>query len=381
MLRKALRLFGATLLALPALLVATKLYANDAVSMLNMPQGVSTISQEVYNLHMLIFWICVIIGVIVFAVMLWAMVFHRNVRGRQAENWHEHLGVELAWTIIPFVILVAMAFPATRVLIDLYDTSEAEIDVFVTGYQWRWHYNYLNEEVQFLSELSTPLDQVYNLDPKNEFYKQEVNNPLVVPVNTKVRILLTSQDVIHSWWMPDFAVKKDAIPGYITETWFEVTKTGVYRGECTELCGQGHAFMPIVVSVVEREEYDQWIVAQREQAEIIRAMTEQTFTMEDLMARGQDVYMRTCAACHQPNGQGIPPAFPTLVGSAISTGPVEGQLNVLVNGVEGTVMQAFGAMLSEVDLAAVITYTRNAFGNNVGDVVQPIDVYNFKQGQ
>lgn len=382
MLRKALRLFSLTFFALSAVFVQAQ--HEEEVSkntILNMPTGVSTISHEIYDLHMLIFWVCVIIGVGVFGAMLWAMYFHRKSIGHKAENWHEHLGVELVWTIVPIFILVAMAWPATKTLINLYDTSDAEIDIRVTGYQWKWQYEYLGEGVQFLSELKTSQDQIYNLDPKGEFYLQEVNEPLVIPVDTKVRFLLSANDVIHSFWVPDFAVKKDAIPGYITETWVEVTETGVYRGECTELCGQGHAFMPIVVNVVEKDEYEFWLAEKKQAAAELAALTETTFTMEELMARGEEAYLQSCAACHQPNGQGIPPAFPALAGSAVVTGPLEGHLEVGVNGVPGTVMQAFGDLLSEVDLAAILTYQRNSWGNDMGDVVQPIDVYNYKQGQ
>ena len=381
MLRKALRLFSLTLLALPAISALAAEEAGTQASILNMPKGVSTISHQIYDLHMLIFWVCVIIGVGVFGVMLWAMFFHRKSRGHVAENWHENVVVELLWTIIPFFILVGMAFPATKALIELYDTSEAELDIRVTGYQWKWQYEYLGEDVAYLSELSTPLDQIYNLEDKGQYYLQEVGEPLVIPVNTKVRFLLTAQDVIHSFWVPDFAIKKDAIPGYVTETWTEVTQTGIYRGECTELCGQGHAFMPIVVNVVEKDEFEFWLAEKKQQAAELAALMEQTFTLDELMVRGEEAYLRTCSACHQPNGQGIPPAFPSLLTGPIIHGPVEDHIDIVVNGKEGTVMQAFGGLLSEVDLAAIITYERNAWGVNSGDIVQPIDVYNYMQGQ
>lgn len=380
MLRKALRLFSMTLLALPTLLLAQEEEVTQT-TILNMPEGVSTVSQQVYGLHMLIFWVCVVIGVGVFGVMLWAMYFHRQSKGHKAENWHESVKVEIAWTVIPFFILAAMAWPATKVLIELYDTSEAEIDIRVTGSQWKWQYEYLGEDVRFLSQLATSQDHIYNLDDKGEFYLQEVDNPLVVPVNTKVRLLLNATDVIHSFWVPDFAIKKDAIPGYTTETWFEITEAGIYRGACTELCGQGHAFMPVVVHVMEQDDYQFWLAEKKQEAAQLAAMMENVFTLEEHMARGEQVYTASCSVCHQLNGQGIPPAFPSLVDSAIPTGPIEEHLNVLVNGRQGTVMQAFGPLLNEIDLSAVITYTRNAWGIETGDVVQPIDVYNYKQGQ
>jgi cytochrome c oxidase subunit II len=313
--------------------------------------------------------------------MFWAMYFHRKSRGFQAEHWHESLKAEVAWTVVPFIILIAMAFPATTALKDLYDTSEADIDIKVTGYQWRWQYEYLGEGVTFLSELATNDDQIYNREDKGEFYLQEVNNPLVVPVHKKIRMLVTAQDVIHSWWMPDFGVKRDAIPGYINETWFNVDEPGIYRGECTELCGQGHAFMPIVVRAVEQDEYDSWLADKKADAQAQNELMAQNFTMDELMARGEQAYARTCAACHQLNGSGLPPAFPALAGSLVATGPVDQHLNIVINGVQGTAMQAFGALLNEVDIAAIITYERNAWGNETGDIVQPIDVYNYAQGQ
>lgn len=381
MLRKALRLFSLAVITVAGIQVQAQYDEASSTTVLNMPTGVSTISHEIYDLHMLIFWICVIIGVGVFGAMLWAMYFHRKSIGHEAENWHEHLGVELVWTIVPIFILVGMAVPATKTLIDIYDTSDAEIDIRVTGSQWKWQYEYMGEDVQFLSQLTTSQDDIYNLDPKGEFYLQEVDNPLVIPVDTKVRFLLTAADVIHSFWVPDFAMKKDAIPGYITETWVEVTEPGIYRGACTELCGQGHAFMPTVVNVVEKDEYEFWLADKKQEAAALAALTEQTFTLEELMVRGEEAYLRSCALCHQPNGQGVPPAFPALAGSPIVTGPVDGLLEVGVNGVSGTVMQAFGDLLSEVDLAAILTYQRNSWGNDMGDMIQPIDVYNYKQGQ
>jgi cytochrome c oxidase subunit II len=381
MLRKALRLFSLALLTMSGFSIQAAEQEASSTTVLNMPTGVSTISHQIYDLHMLIFWVCVIIGIGVFGAMLWAMYFHRKSIGHEAENWHEHLGVELVWTIVPIFILVAMAWPATTTLIEIYDTSDAEIDIRVTGSQWKWQYEYMGEGVQFLSQLASTQDEIYNLDEKGEFYLQEVDNPLVIPVDTKVRFLLSATDVIHSFWVPDFAIKKDAIPGYITETWVEVTETGVYRGSCTELCGQGHAFMPVVFNVVEKDEYEFWLAEKIQEAEALAALTEQTFTMEELMARGEEAYLTSCALCHQANGQGVPPAFPSLVGSAVVTGPIDAHLEVGVNGVPGTVMQAFGNLLSEVDLAAIMTYQRNAWGNDMGDLVQPIDVYNYKQGQ
>ncbi|MGD9662613.1 MAG: cytochrome c oxidase subunit II, partial [Porticoccaceae bacterium] len=256
-----------------------------------------------------------------------------------------------------------------------------ELDIKVTGYQWKWQYAYLGEDVAVMSELATPETEIYNNDDKGEFYLQEVNEPLVIPVDTKVRFLITAKDVIHSWWMTDFGVKKDAIPGFINETWAKVEKTGIYRGACTELCGQGHAFMPVVVRVVEKDEYQEWIGNKKAEAAAMRELTEKVFTKDELMAKGEEAYNRSCAACHQTNGEGIPGVFPAMKGGAITTGELNGHLDIVVNGKPGTAMQAFGAQLSEVDIAAIITYERNAWGNDLGDVVQPIDVLKFKQGQ
>lgn len=348
---------------------------------LNMTPGVTEVSRQIHDIHMTIFWLCVVIGVIVFGVMFYSVIVHRKAAGYKAANFHESTAVEIAWTVIPALILIVMAVPATKTLIHLYDTSEAELDIKVTGYQWKWQYEYLGDDVQFMSELTTPEAEIYNQEPKGEFYLAQVNNPLVIPVDTKVRFLITAKDVIHAWWMTDFGIKKDAIPGFINETWAKVEKTGVYRGYCAELCGQGHAFMPIVVNVVEKDEYAAWIAEKKEAAAALRELASKEFTLDELMERGEAVYNQSCAACHQANGEGIPGVFPAIKGGVVSTGDVAGHMDIVVNGKTGTAMQAFGAQLSEVDLAAVITYERNAWGNDTGDVVQPVDVLTFKQGQ
>lgn len=383
MLEKAKQLFVPTLAPLLLLPLAANSLAEGGMwrEVLNMTPGVTEVSRQIYDLHMIIFWICVVIGVAVFGVMFYSMIVHRKSAGYKAANFHESTAVEIAWTVIPALILIVMAVPATKTLIELYDTSEAELDIKVTGYQWKWQYEYLGKDVAFMSELSTPESEIYNTEDKGEFYLQEVNNPLVIPVDTKVRFLVTAKDVIHSWWMTDFGVKKDAIPGFINETWAKVEKTGIYRGECTELCGQGHAFMPVVVHVVEKDEYQQWLAKKQAEAATLRELTAKVFTLDELMAQGEEAYNRSCAACHQTNGEGIPGTFPAMKGGAITTGDIKGHLDIVVNGKAGTAMQAFGAQLSEVDLAAIITYERNAWGNNTGDVVQPIDILKFKQGQ
>lgn len=348
----------------------------------NMTQGVTQVAQTTYDLHMLIFWICVAIGVVVFGVMFYSMWRHRKSKGYQAAQFHESTAVELAWTIVPTIILILMAIPATKTLYDIYDTKEADLDIMITGYQWKWKYDYLGSDVSFFSNLATPRAQIDNQQPKGENYLLEVDEPVVLPVGKKIRFLITANDVIHAWWVPDLAVKKDAIPGFINESWTRIDEPGIYRGQCAELCGKDHGFMPIVVKAVPQAEYDSWLSERAVAAAKMRELTEQTFTFDELFARGEKVYNRTCAACHQPNGQGVPGTFPAIAGSKVATGPLDGHLDMVVHGSQkNPAMQAFGAQMSEVDLAAVITYQRNAFGNDMGDTVQPIDILNFKNKQ
>ena len=350
-------------------------------SLLNMPKGVTGVSNDIYDLHMIVVWICVWISVVVYGVMFYSMFAHRKSKGAKAANFHESTVVELAWTIVPVLILIWVAIPSTKSLIELYDTSEADIDIKITGYQWKWQYEYLGEGVEFMSELTTSESAIYNETPKTEYYLSEVNEPLVLPVGKKVRFLITAKDVIHAWWVPDLGVKRDATPGFINETWAKIDEPGIYRGFCAELCGKGHAFMPIVVNALPEAEYDAWLAEKKVAAAAEREMAKQTFTLEQLMVKGEAAYNRSCASCHMANGEGIPGAFPGLKGSAVALGSVATHLDVVVNGVSGTAMQAFGGQLSEVDLAAIITYERNAWGNDVGDMVQPLDVLKFKQGQ
>lgn len=350
-------------------------------SLLNMPEGVTSVSRGSYEIHMIVFWVCVAIGIVVFGIMFYSMFAHRKSTGRQPDTFHESTKVELAWTIVPTIILIALAAPATTYLIDQYDTDDADLDIKITGYQWKWQYEYLGEDVQYMSELATTEPAIYGQESKTEYYLSEVNEPLVIPVGKKVRFLLTAKDVIHSWWVPDLGVKKDAIPGFVNETWTRVEEPGIYRGFCAELCGKGHAFMPVVVNAVSEAEYDTWLAEKKVAVAAERELAKKTFTLDELMAKGEEAYNRSCAACHMVNGEGIPGAFPGLKGSAIALGPVDKHLESVVNGVPGTAMQAFGGQLSEVDLAAIITYERNAWGNDVGDLVQPVDVLKFKQGQ
>ncbi len=363
-------------------LVSTAVWADDSkVNQLNMPVGVTDVSQQIFDLHMLILWICTIIGLLVFGVMFYSIYYHRKSKGAEAASFHESTTVEIIWTIVPFLILIGMAVPATRTLLNIYNFDDPEIDILITGYQWKWKYEYLSddgENVVFFSSLRTPASEIKNTDPKGEYYLLEVDEPVVIPVDTKVRFLVTANDVIHSWWVPELAVKKDAIPGFINETWTRANEEGIYRGQCAELCGKDHGFMPIVVNVVSRGEYDEWLAAKQGEAVEVKELMAQTFSMDELVERGKAVYDRSCMACHGANGEGG--VGVAIAGSAVALGDIKNHLEIGINGVPGTAMQAFGGQLNDVDMAAVITYQRNAFGNNMGDMVQPIDVFNHKKG-
>jgi cytochrome c oxidase subunit 2 len=351
------------------------------MNQVNMSPGATDVGREIYDLHMIILWICTVIGLGVFGVMLYSIIYHRKSRGVTPATFHESTTVEIAWTVVPFFILIGMAVPATSTLLKIYDNDEAELDIVVTGFQWKWKYEYLNEEgdnVTFFSNLRTPESEIYNTEEKGEHYLLEVDEPLVLPADTKVRFLVTANDVIHSWWVPELAVKRDAIPGFINEVWTRTSEEGIYRGQCAELCGENHGFMPIVVNVVSKEEYAQWLTGKQGEAAEIKELMAQTFTLDELMERGKTVYQRDCLACHGADGEGG--VGKAIAKSPIATGELAGHLDVGISGVPGTAMQAFGGQLNDVDMAAVVTYQRNAFGNNMGDLVQPIDVYNHKKG-
>ena len=352
--------------------------ADQAVSDLNLRRGVTDISTQVYDLHMMMFAICVGIGVLVFGVMFVSMYLHRKSRGVKPAHFHENVKVEIAWTVVPFIILIVMAIPAAKTLIAMEDASEADMTVLVTGSQWKWHYKYMDSDVEYYSLLATQKEQIDNRFDKTENYLLEVDRPLVIPTGQKVRFLITSDDVIHSWWVPDFAVKKDANPGFINEAWTKVNEPGIYRGQCAELCGKDHGFMPVVVIAKEPAEYAQWISTQqdmqRQAREDEQRLLAMNMDMGELMTEGERVYNTVCAACHMPNGEGLPGVFPAIKGSAIATGDIPAHIDIVLNGKTGTAMQAFGKQLSLKEIAAVLTYQRNAWGNDTGDVIQPKDV-------
>jgi cytochrome c oxidase subunit 2 len=346
---------------------------------LNMTRGVTTISNEVYDLHMLTLWIVTLIGILVFGLMIWSIIHHRKSRGAKAAHFHHSSKWEAVWTIIPIIILISFAAPATRTLIVMEDSGETEMTIKVTGYQWRWHYEYLEEDFGFFSSLDSVHNEARQLGSgidvsKIDNYLLKVDNPIVIPVETKVLFMLTSNDVIHAWWVPELGWKRDAIPGFVNANWTQVNEPGIYRGQCAELCGKDHGFMPIVLKAVPKDEYVLWVQDQKRIQAEADAGADREWTMAELMERGEQVYNSTCAGCHQTNGQGLPPTFPALTGSTITMGPIEEHLDIVINGSAGTTMQAFGRQLNVVDIAAVVTFERNALGNSVGDLVQPASV-------
>ena len=368
-----------------AALLMLSLYPSKVFSdwdALNMREGVTEVSRDVFELHMLIFYICVAIGAVVFSVMFYSLFRYTKKRNPNPSTFHESTKLEVAWTVVPFLILIAMAVPASKTLTEIYDDEEGEINIQVVGYQWKWEYKYLEDDINFFSNLSTDQDEIYNLVPKGENYLLEVDEPLIIPVDTRVRFLITANDVIHSWWVPDFAIKQDAIPGFINTAWTRAEETGIYRGNCTELCGKNHGFMPVVVKVVEKDEYNDWVLAKKEEAIKLAELTEKEWSLAELSERGEGVYQKNCVACHQMNGEGLPPIFPALAGSDIVMFDKNRNVEILMEGVQGAAMQSFANQLSEVDMAAVITYTRQAWGNaenGDGAYVVPSDIVEYKK--
>jgi len=337
------------------------------------------VAHELYDLHAITLGICIVIAVVVFGLMFYTILRHRRSVGHEAKQFDSNKPLQIIWTVIPCLIVVGMAFPATRTVIAMKDTSSPDLTIKVTGYQWKWHYDYIGQGVSFYSDLATPRDQIENKAPKRENYLLEVDNPLVVPVGKKVRVLFTANDVNHAWWVPAFGVKQDAIPGFVRDSWFEVETPGVYRGQCSELCGKDHGFMPIVVEALPEEQYKTWLADQQAKNKVAAAAASasvaKTYTLDELKTEGEKVYGRSCVACHQAGGQGVPGAFPALAHGPITTGPIAGHVDIVVNGSKkNPAMAAWKGQLSDLELAAVITYERNAFGNTMGDMVQPKDI-------
>lgn len=350
------------------------------VNQLNLHTGVTPIAREIYSLHWMMLIICTLIFIGVFGVMLYSIIRHRKDKGHKAAKFEEHLGLELTWTVIPFLIIVGMAIPATRTVVAMKDTTSADLTIKATGYQWKWGYEYLDGPatgVRFLSNLSTPPDQIDGKAPIGNTYLMEVDQPMVVPANQKVRVVLTAADVIHSWMVPELGVKQDAIPGFLRDTWFRAEKPGIYRGQCAELCGKNHAYMPIVVEVKSQEDYAKWAEGQKAAMAAAAEDPDKTWSKDELVAKGKQVFSTTCVACHQANGQGIPGTFPALNGDKFVLGPMKDQILTVLNGHPGTAMAAFRDQLSDTQIASVITYTRNAWdnaGKGSDPVVQPSDV-------
>lgn len=364
------------------LLLAAPGYTGNEI---NMTRGVTPQSMAHYHLHMVILWICVVIGVIVFSAMFISIVLHRKSRGHEPAKFTHSTRAEITWTVIPVLILVAMAIPATRALVIMEVAPETEMTVKITGFQWRWRYEYVEDGISFISSLHPESNAARRLhsgtDPASvENYLLEVDKPLVLPAETRIKFLITADDVIHSWWVPALGWKRDAIPGFINEAWTEILEPGVFRGQCAELCGKDHGFMPIVLNVLPKAEYQAWVAGQQRELAHREAEVERLWTRRELMDLGADVYATQCATCHQADGRGLVPGFPALAGSEVTRGPVQDNIEVVLYGREGTAMQAWGTMLSDTDIAAALTYTRNAFGNDSGDVVQPRTIARIKNG-
>ncbi|TMH56773.1 MAG: cytochrome c oxidase subunit II [Betaproteobacteria bacterium] len=352
--------------------------AAQAIREYNLQSPVTPIAAQIFDLHTYIMWICVVIFVGVFAVMFYSIFAHRKSKGHQAAQFHENTVVEVIWTVIPFLILLFMAFPATKTILAMKDASAPDMTVKVTGYQWKWSYDYLDDGFGFYSNLTTPYVQIHGQEPKGEHYLLEVDNPMVVPVGKKVRVLITANDVIHSWSVPAFGIKQDAIPGFVRDAWLKADQPGIYRGQCSELCGKEHGFMPIVVEVKSTDDYAKWLAEHKKSASAGTDDPNRAWDQKELIARGEKVFGANCAACHQANGKGVPGAFPALDGSKVVTGPKDAQIKTVLNGVvkngQPTAMVAWKNTLSETDIPAVITYTRNSWSNHTGEAIQPAEV-------
>jgi cytochrome c oxidase subunit 2 len=351
------------------------------VNEINLQPPVTRIAEELYSLHTLMLILCTIIFIGVFGVMFYSIFAHRKSKGHKAANFHESTTVEIIWTVVPFVIVVLMALPATRTVVAMKDTSNADLTVKVTGYQWKWGYDYVKgpgEGISFLSTLTTPRSEVNGQQPITDTYLQEVDNPLVVPVNKKIRIITTANDVVHSWYVPAFGVKQDAIPGFVRDTWFKAEKVGTYRGFCTELCGKEHAYMPVVVNVLSDDDYAKWVDDEKKKMAAGQDDPNKTYTLAELTERGGKVYASNCAVCHQPTGKGGG-AFPALDGSKVANGPLADHVSIVLKGKNA--MPSWAPTLNDVEIASVITFERNSWGNRTGDILQPKQVADARNGR
>lgn len=330
---------------------------------LNMPYGVTPLSHDIYNLHMTVFYVSCFIGAVVFILIIYSLFKFRKSKGAIPATFTENHVLETIWTIIPFIILICLAIPATRILGNIHDTEESALTIKITGYQWKWEYEYLDHGIKFFSFLSTPLDQINGHAKKNKWFLLEVDNPVVVPINTKVKLLITSQDVIHDWWVPELGLKQDAVPGFINENWFKIKEVGEYRGQCGELCGVNHAFMPIVVKAVTQEEFMQWVSTQRNKQIEQDKADQKPLTHAEILAKGKTEYERNCAMCHQNDGEGLTYTYPALQYSRVVTAPLDETILYILRGVPSAAMQPFGKILDNKSLAAIVTYIRESWGN------------------
>ncbi|CAM3708538.1 cytochrome c oxidase subunit II [Polynucleobacter brandtiae] len=351
------------------------------VMQLNFAAPATKIMQEIHWLHWMMLVICAVIFVGVFGVMFYSILKHRKSLGAKSASFHESTTVEIIWTVIPLLIVIGMALPATKTVVAMKDTTNSDITIKTTGYQWKWGYDYIKGEgegINFLSTLSTSRESINNLAPKSNTYLMEVDKEMVVPVGKKIRLITTANDVIHAWTIPAFGVKQDAIPGFVRDTWFRAEKIGTFRGQCSELCGAQHAFMPIVVRVVSPEDYTAWVAEKKKEMAAASDDPSKVYTLDEQKERGAKVYAANCAACHQPNGKGAG-TFPALDASKVVLGPKEGQYNILLNGKNA--MPKWSGVISDGDIAAVITYTRNAWGNKTGEVIQTQDIVVTRAGK
>jgi cytochrome c oxidase subunit 2 len=370
-----------------SLLIGQPAMARANYWQMNMHQGVTPLSHDMYYLHMVGMYVCAGIGVIVFGVMIYSLIYHRKSQGATPATFHDNFRLEIVWSVIPFLILVALAVPATKILIRMNDTHNSDITIKITGSQWKWQYQYLDQGISYFSNISTPYAQIHNKEKKGQWYLLEVDKPLVLPINQKIRFLVTSTDVVHSWWVPQLGIKRDAIPGFMYEAWAIIKKPGVYRGQCTELCGVNHGFMPIVVRALAPDDFAKWVAAEPKVPDIyapkdMKSEEHDQLPYATLMSEGRKNYEKMCLACHKSNGTGEPPLYPALKASSISVGkPISRHINLILHGIPNSAMQSYKDQLTDREIAAIVTYERNAWGNNTGDVVQPSDVHALREGE